>query len=71
MSLDAILPDIEQVRADGGFVFLKWDGERTSHRITVIVENPGTEFIFRKDTDDLVATVVEGIAMYWEFLGNS
>jgi hypothetical protein len=70
MSLDTVLPDIERVVEDGGLVLLKWDGERSSRRVTVIVEKPGTDFIFRKDTDDLESTVVEGIAIYWQVFSS-
>ena len=71
MNLDSILPDIERVTEVGGLVILKWDGERSSRRITVIVEKPGTDFMYRKDTDDFESVVIDAIAAYWESIRNT
>ena len=32
--IDQFLPSIDEVRADGAVVLLKWDGERSSNRCT-------------------------------------
>lgn len=70
MSLDTVLPDIERIAEDGGLVFLKWDGERTTRKMSVIINKPGTDFQFRKDTDDLESTVIERVSIYWDFFST-
>lgn len=52
-------------------VFIKWDGERDSNRKTVLIEKPGTEYLFRKDTDDIEAVLAEGIADYDAYFHTS
>lgn len=56
--------EIEKMRDDGAFVIIKWDGERTRLRQTVVVTRPDTDYAWRKDCDDLASTLCEAIADY-------
>lgn len=62
--LDHLIPQIEQIQAEGGIVLLKWDGERTHNRCTVVVTRQGTDFVWRKDCENVVGTLAEAIAEY-------
>lgn len=64
MSLDELLPELERLEKDGAVVLLKWDGERTHKKKSVVILNPGTDYQFRTDTDDLAAAIRKGIADY-------
>jgi len=62
--LDQLLPQIEQIQAEGAVVLLKWDGERTHNRCTVVITRQSTDYVWRKDSENLVATLVEALAEY-------
>ena len=62
--IDEYLEDIQRMRDDGAFVIIKWDGERTRLRQTVAVNRPDTDYVWRKDCDDLASTVREAIVDY-------
>jgi hypothetical protein len=62
--LDQLVPLIEEAAAQGAIVLLKWDGERTSKRGTVVITRRDTDYVWRKDTDDIDGTLAEGLAEY-------
>ena len=64
MSLDILIADVEELEEDGAIILLKWDGERDSHKRPVIVQKPGSDYSFRRDTDDLAETLKAAIADY-------
>jgi len=45
-------------------VLLKWDGTRTRARCTVVVTRQDTDYVWRKDCDDIAATLAEALADY-------
>ena len=62
--LDEYLAQIEQVSSEGAVVLLKWDGERTSKRCTVVVTRQDTDYVWRRDCEDIAATLNEALAEY-------
>ncbi|WDE01485.1 hypothetical protein [Thalassomonas actiniarum] len=64
MELQKYIDELDRIQMEGAFVFIKWDGEREKNRKTVLIEKPDSNFLFRRDTDDLVTTLKEGIAEY-------
>ncbi len=43
---------------------LKWDGERTRTRCTVVVTRQKTDYVWRKDSDDIASALAEALADY-------
>ena len=64
MDLNRYLPELERLETDGAIILLKWDGERKHQKKTVVISKPGTEYLFRRDTDDLEESIKEGVADY-------
>jgi len=62
--IDGHLADIEKIRKDGGIVLIKCDGERTQLPCTVVVSRQDTGYIWRKDCQDISATLGEAIGAY-------
>jgi hypothetical protein len=62
--IDELIPQIEEIQAQGAVVLLKWDGERTHSRCTVVVTRRDTDFVWRKDSDNLAATLAEALSEY-------
>jgi hypothetical protein len=62
--IDELIPQIEEIRAQGAIVLLKWDGERTRNRCTVIVTRQDTDYVWRKDCDDIANTLMEALSEY-------
>lgn len=63
--LDAkLLAEIDEARAAGAIVILKWDGERDRNVHTVLISQPDAEGTFRRDGDDLATAVRECLAEY-------
>ncbi len=62
--LDELIPQIEQLQAEGAIVLLKWDGERPAHRTTVVITRQETNFVWRKDSDNLALTLQEALLEY-------
>jgi hypothetical protein len=58
------LAEIENVQSDGGTVLVKWDGVRKRLRCTVVISRADTDFVWRKDCDDIDETLREGLAAY-------
>jgi len=67
MSIDALLPQIEAARDAGALVILKWDGQRVVDRCSVLVSHHQDDWAFRRDTDEPVAALREGLT---EFLSR-
>ena len=64
MPLDPLTTDIEEIESDGAVVLVKWDGERSSLRRTVVITRADTDYVFRLDTDDVVTALREAISNY-------
>ncbi|MGC4061390.1 MAG: hypothetical protein QM749_11330 [Aquabacterium sp.] len=62
--IDEFIPQIEQLQAEGAIVLLKWDGERQSDRITVVVTRQTTDYVWRKDSDNLSLALQEALHEY-------
>ena len=62
--LDELIPQIEQLQGEGAVVLLKWDGERMQGRCTVVITRQSTDYVWRKDCDNVAATLVEALAEY-------
>lgn len=64
MNLEESLHEIDRLQDDGALVFIKWDGERERNKKTVLIEKPGTDYLLRRDTDDLISTIRDGVSDY-------
>ena len=62
--IDALVPQIEELEAQGAMVILKWDGERAQNRRTVVITRPDTDFVWRKDCEDIAAALADAIFDY-------
>jgi hypothetical protein len=62
--IDSLIPQIEGLQAQGAVVVLKWDGERTRTRCTVVVTRQETDYVWRKDSDDIASALAEALADY-------
>jgi len=62
--IDEYVDEIQRMRDDGAFVIIKWDGERSKLRQTVAVSRPDTDYVWRKDCDDLASALREAIMNY-------
>lgn len=62
--IDDFIAKIEQLQAEGAVVLLKWDGERQANRITVVVTRQATDYVWRKDCDNLRLTLQEALHEY-------
>ena len=56
-----LLSEIEKLEDEGYVVLLKWDGERSSKKRTVMITKPGSEFCLRGDTDTIWDTLEDFI----------
>ena len=62
--LDELILQVEQLRAEGAVVLLKWDGERSHAGCTVVVTRHDTDYVWRKDTDNIGVTLSEALFDY-------
>lgn len=62
--IDDCISQIEKMRDEGAVVLIKWDGARTSLRQTVVVIRQDTDYVWRKDCDDIGNTLHEAINDY-------
>lgn len=62
--LDELLPSVDAVRQDGAIVLLKWDGQRQNRPYTVLITRHDTDFLWRKDTNDMASALAEGLKSY-------
>jgi hypothetical protein len=63
--LDALVPEIERLQKNGAVVLLKWDGERSKDRCTVVVAHAAKGYTFRRDSEDIQSSLREAINDYW------
>ena len=62
--LDEMILQIEEARAQGAVVLLKWDGERTEKRCTVVITRQDTDYVWRQDCDDISGTLSRALLEY-------
>lgn len=62
--MNELISQIEEARAQGAVVLLKWDGERTELPCTVVVFRKDTGYSWRKDCDDMAAALAEALSDY-------
>lgn len=62
--IDEYIKEIQKMRDDGAIVIIKWDGERVNLHQTVVVSRPDTDYVWRKDCDDLASTLLEALLDY-------
>lgn len=62
--MDRMLSQIEQVRSEGAVVLLKWDGCRESEVCTVMISRPDTDYVWRKDGENMDELLFLGIQAY-------
>jgi hypothetical protein len=62
--LDQFLPIIDEVQADGAVVLLKWDGERSANRCTVVITKFEVDYVWRQDSDDMALALQTALANY-------
>ena len=62
--IDNYLPEIAKIQSEGGIVLIKWDGERTHQKSTVVVTRSDTDYVWRKDCDDVSSTLAGAISDY-------
>lgn len=64
MTIDALLPEIDAARRRGAMVILKWDGERSRNVSTVVITHQESDFVWRKDSDNVVTALHEAITAF-------
>ena len=62
--LDEWLDDFEALRRARAIVLVKWDGQRSARPYTFVITRHDTDFVFRRDTDDLPSAIAEGVACF-------
>lgn len=62
--IDQFLDEIEEIRADGAVVLLKWDGERNSKRCTVVITKFEADYVWRQDSDNLEDSLRTALSDY-------
>lgn len=61
---DRFLSIIDEVQADGAVVLLKWDGQRSVNRFTVVITKSEVDYIFRQDSDDMALSLSTALTDY-------
>jgi hypothetical protein len=62
---------IEDLETKGFVIVLKWDGERMAKRRTVVINKPGQDDFFRKDCDDIIKGLIEGLTWAEKLLSQN
>jgi hypothetical protein len=62
--IDELIPMIEELQLKGAVVVLKWDGERSQNNCTVLISHKQSDYLFRRDTDDLAGTLRAALVEY-------
>ena len=62
---NALLAEIDGARKAGAVEILMWDGERRANVYTILGSYPGSNFEFRRDSDDLARAVRECLVAFW------
>lgn len=53
MNQEELLGEVQRLEDDGYVVVLKWDGERSKGKKTLLISLPGTDLFIRRDSDDM------------------
>ena len=64
MTIDNLSDELERMESEGAVIVVKWDGERSKNRRTVVVIRADTNYTFRRDTDDIAAALRDAIEEY-------
>ena len=48
-----LMSEVQRLEDDGYVVILKWDGERSTGKKTILISKPGTDVFVRRDSDDM------------------
>lgn len=62
--LDALIPQIDELRAQGAVVLLKWDGERKGQACTIVISRQDTDYFWRQDVDSIAAGLESALHDY-------
>jgi hypothetical protein len=62
--MNELISQIEEARAQGAVVLLKWDGERTELACTVMILRKDTAYVWRRDCDDMAVALAEALSDY-------
>lgn len=62
--IDIYTANVEAMRDEGAVIFIKWDGLRTHLRQTVVVTRDDTDYVWRKDCDDIGNGLSDAIENY-------
>jgi hypothetical protein len=62
--LDRFLSTIDDVQSDGAVVLLKWDGQRSANRCTVVITKFEVDYVWRQDSDDMEQSLQAGLTDY-------
>lgn len=62
--LDRFLTEIDEVQADGAAILLKWDGQRSANRFTVVITKSEVDYVWRQDSDDMAHSLQTAFAEY-------
>ena len=71
MALENLLSDLEKIESDGAVIVIKWDGERTVNKRTVVVTKHEGGYSFRRDSDDVPRALQEAINDYRQKFSGS
>ena len=62
--LDRFLSTIDEVQADGAVVLLKWDGQRSVNRFTVVITKSEVDYVWRQDSDEMAHSLQTALTDY-------
>ena len=62
--IDHLLSTIERLQMDGAVIILKWDGQRSADRCTVLITKSEVGYAWRQDSDDIEQSLRVGLADY-------
>ena len=62
---DELFEQIKRAQGAGAVIVIKFDGERTDLTGTVIITDPRWGFQFRRDSDQLLSAISEGLGAFW------
>lgn len=53
MGPSELLQEVQRLEDEGYLVYIKWDGERSTRKKTIIISKEENEVFIRRDADDL------------------
>ena len=62
--IDEFVPEIVHIQSEGAVVLIRWDGERSSNRCSVVINRKDTDYTFRLDSDSFSAALIAGLEDY-------